>query len=68
MDSVRRKDGTGRIWEDTWADSRLIAMVPAVGALMVVFSRNHNVRTLLLLFYMSSNHDAGSTSPPSSSK
>ena len=51
MDSVRRKDGTGRLWEDTWADSRLIAMVPAVGALMVVFSRNHNVCTLLLLFY-----------------
>ena len=50
MDSVRRKDGTGRLWEDTWADSRLIAMVPAVGALMVVFSRNHNVRTF---FYCS---------------
>ena len=43
MDSVRRKDGTGRIWEDTWADSRILAMVPAVGALLVVFSRNHNV-------------------------
>jgi hypothetical protein len=49
MNTVRRKDGTGRIWEDTWADLRIIAMVPAVGALMVVFSRNHNVGTPPLL-------------------
>ena len=60
MDSVRRKDGTGRIWEDTWADPRLLTMVPAVGALMVVFSRNHNVSTLSILssiiLYLPSDH------------
>lgn len=54
MDSVRRKDGTGRIWQDTWADSRILAMVPAVGALLVVFSRNHNVSLSPSTFYASS--------------
>jgi len=68
MDSVRRKDGTGRIWEDTWADSRLLAMVPAVGALMIVFSRNHNVSMPPTSSYTSSNDLAGSTSPPNSLK
>ena len=68
MDSVRRKDGTGRIWEDTWADSRILAMVPAVGALLVLFSRNHNVSTSPSLFYMWSNDNPRSTSPPNSLK
>jgi len=68
MDSVRRKDGTGRIWQDTWADSRILAMVPAVGALLVVFSRNHNVSLSRLLFYTSSYHNSRSTLPPNSSK
>lgn len=43
QDQVRRRDGTGRLWNDTFADSRLLAMPPSVCALLVVFSRNHNV-------------------------
>jgi linoleate 10R-lipoxygenase len=43
VDSVRRKDGTGRLWEDVLADSRLLFMPPSVCALLVIFCRNHNV-------------------------
>ncbi|KIM21654.1 hypothetical protein M408DRAFT_333328 [Serendipita vermifera MAFF 305830] len=46
---VRRHDGTGRLWEDTWADPRITMMGPAVGALLVVFCRNHNYVALRLL-------------------
>ncbi|KAI0946866.1 hypothetical protein AcW1_010202 [Taiwanofungus camphoratus] len=42
VDAVRRKDGTGRLWEDVFADSRLLLMPPAVGALLILFCRNHN--------------------------
>ncbi|CCM06203.1 uncharacterized protein FIBRA_08446 [Fibroporia radiculosa] len=42
VDSVRRKDGTGRLWEDVFADGRLLFMPPSVGALLVLFCRNHN--------------------------
>ncbi|KAJ3806797.1 heme peroxidase, partial [Lentinula lateritia] len=48
VQSVRRKDdegrpdGTGRLYEDVFADSRLLLMPPAACALLVVFSRNHN--------------------------
>ncbi|KAJ3785898.1 heme peroxidase [Lentinula aff. detonsa] len=48
VQSVRRKDvkgrpdGTGRLYEDVFADGRLLLMPPAVCALLVVFSRNHN--------------------------
>lgn len=47
MKSVRRGDGTGRLWNDTWADPRIINMPPSVAALLVVFSRNHNVSIIL---------------------
>lgn len=40
---VRRHDGTGRLWEDVFADSRLLFMPPATCALLVLLSRNHNV-------------------------
>ncbi|KAI0265719.1 heme peroxidase [Gloeopeniophorella convolvens] len=40
--SVRRADGTGRIWNDVFADKRLIYMPPSVCALLVLLSRNHN--------------------------
>lgn len=43
VDAVRRKDGTGRLWEDVIADSRLLFMPPSVCALLVLFCRNHNV-------------------------
>ncbi|KAJ3876227.1 heme peroxidase [Lentinula edodes] len=48
VQSVRRKDekgrpdGTGRLYEDVFADSRLLLMPPAACALLVLFSRNHN--------------------------
>jgi linoleate 10R-lipoxygenase len=42
VDSVRRKDGTGKLWDDVFADTRLLLMPPSVCALLVIFSRNHN--------------------------
>ncbi|KAI9456431.1 heme peroxidase, partial [Boletus coccyginus] len=42
VESMRRKDGTGRIWNDAFADSRLRFMPPSVCALAVLFSRHHN--------------------------
>ncbi|KAJ3839678.1 heme peroxidase [Lentinula raphanica] len=48
VQSVRRKDpqgrpdGTGKLYEDVFADGRLLLMPPAVCALLIVFSRNHN--------------------------
>ncbi|KAI9454114.1 heme peroxidase [Russula earlei] len=42
VNSVRKRDGTGRLKEDVFADGRLINMPPAVGALLVIFNRNHN--------------------------
>lgn len=51
VDSMRTKDGTGKIWNDTFADSRLHFMPPSVCALAVLFSRHHNVRLLLDFVY-----------------
>ena len=48
VDSIRRKDGTGRLWDDVFADYRLLMMPPAACALLVLLSRNHNVRKLLI--------------------
>ena len=48
QNSVRRFDGTGRLWNDVFADARLLAMPPAVCALLVIFNRNHNVSTLIV--------------------
>ncbi|KIY52209.1 heme peroxidase [Fistulina hepatica ATCC 64428] len=42
VDSVRLKDGRGRLHEDTFADGRLMIMPPAVGALLILLCRNHN--------------------------
>jgi len=42
VDSVRRNDGTGRLWNDVFADNRLLFMPPAACALLVLLSRNHN--------------------------
>ncbi|CEL56219.1 prostaglandin-endoperoxide synthase 2 [Rhizoctonia solani AG-1 IB] len=46
---VRRKDGTGRLHEDVFAENRLLLMPPAVSALLVMFSRNHNYIATKLL-------------------
>ena len=43
VDSVRRKDGSGKLWNDVFADSRLLLMPPASCALLIVLNRNHNV-------------------------
>lgn len=42
VDTVRRKDGTGRLKEDVFADSRLLFMPPSACALLVLLCRNHN--------------------------
>ncbi|KAH9010472.1 heme peroxidase, partial [Lactarius pseudohatsudake] len=42
VNKVRRRDGTGRLWDDVFSDGRLIYMPPAVCALLVLLSRNHN--------------------------
>ncbi|KAG8943980.1 hypothetical protein FRC03_002213, partial [Tulasnella sp. 419] len=42
QDSVRIKDGYGRIYPDTFADKRLLRMPPSTPALLVLFCRNHN--------------------------
>ena len=44
QDQVRRKDGTGKLWDDVFSDGRLFLMPPACCALLVLLSRNHNVR------------------------
>ena len=41
---MRKLDGTGKIWDDTWADKRVNLMPPHMAALLVLFGRNHNVR------------------------
>ncbi|KAK0204782.1 heme peroxidase [Desarmillaria ectypa] len=42
VNRVRRKDGTGRLWDDVFADSRLLFMPAASCALLVLLCRNHN--------------------------
>ncbi|KAF5356621.1 hypothetical protein D9758_008203 [Tetrapyrgos nigripes] len=42
IDAIRRKDGSGMLWDDVFADNRLLFMPPATCALLVLFSRNHN--------------------------
>jgi hypothetical protein len=44
QDSVRRKDGSGKLYDDVFADGRLLMMPPATCALLVLLNRNHNVR------------------------
>jgi Animal haem peroxidase len=48
VEAIRRKDGSGQLWNDVFADSRLTHMPPASCALLVLMSRNHNVRTASL--------------------
>jgi linoleate 10R-lipoxygenase len=43
VNSVRQLDGSGKIWNDVFADPRLLGMPPSVVALLIIFSRNHNV-------------------------
>ena len=48
VDQVRRKDGTGRLWEDVFADHRLLLMPPSTCALLILFNRNHNVSSICI--------------------
>jgi len=43
VNSVRRNDGTGKLLDDVFADSRLLLMPPASCALLILLCRNHNV-------------------------
>ncbi|EKM53146.1 uncharacterized protein PHACADRAFT_259331 [Phanerochaete carnosa HHB-10118-sp] len=49
VDSIRRKDGTGRLKEDVFADGRLLFMPPSTCALLVLLCRNHNYTASKLL-------------------
>ncbi|KAI0338309.1 heme peroxidase [Trametopsis cervina] len=42
VNSVRRKDGSGRLYEDVFADSRIMFMPPSACALLILLCRNHN--------------------------
>ena len=57
-------DGTGKLWDDCFADSRLLFMPPATGALLVLLNRNHNVRfvTYLLSCSVPTNNRANHSS------
>lgn len=50
QDTVRDKaSGRGLLWNDTFAEERLLFQPPAVNALLVLFSRNHNYVADMLL-------------------
>lgn len=42
VERVRRGDGTGRLWDDVFADNRLRLMPPSSCALLILLCRNHN--------------------------
>ncbi|KAJ7281406.1 linoleate diol synthase [Mycena rebaudengoi] len=42
QDKVRAKDGRGELYPDVFAEDRLLLLPPAVCAILVLFSRNHN--------------------------
>lgn len=56
VDGMRKHDGTGKLVEDVFADSRLLYMPPAVCALLIIFNRNHNVRIHLSTFIVALPH------------
>ena len=49
VDLVRDKEkGRGLLYPDAFAEDRLVLVPPAATALLVLFSRNHNVGSLCL--------------------
>jgi hypothetical protein len=44
LNKIRAGDGRGLLLPDTFAEDRLLLLPPAVCVLLVLFSRNHNVR------------------------
>jgi linoleate 10R-lipoxygenase len=50
QDLVRDKaSGRGLLWNDTFAEERLLFQPPAVNAMLVLFNRNHNYIAEMLL-------------------
>ncbi|GJE97837.1 heme peroxidase [Phanerochaete sordida] len=50
QDLVRNKaEGRGLLWNDAFAEDRLVLVPPAASALLVIFSRNHNYIAKMLL-------------------
>jgi linoleate 10R-lipoxygenase len=45
LDKIRLYDGRGLLYPDTFAEDRLLLLPPAVCVLLVLFNRNHNVRS-----------------------
>jgi len=43
VDKIRVRDGRGLLFQDIIAEERLLLLPPAICALIVLFSRNHNV-------------------------
>jgi linoleate 10R-lipoxygenase len=43
--AVRNRIGRGLLAPDCFADTRNLILPPAAAAILVVFNRNHNVRT-----------------------
>ena len=57
QDKVRDKAvGCGLLYPDTFSEERLTFLPPASSALLVLFSRNHNVRLHLLRHVYMSHH------------
>ena len=50
---VRKHDGYGLLKPDTFAEDRLLLLPPAVCALLVLFNRNHNVRSRMSGIHLS---------------
>lgn len=51
QDTVRNKDsGRGYLYPDCFAEDRLVLVPPASTALLVILSRNHNVRRAAIMF------------------
>ena len=44
QDKLRVRDGRGLLYPDSFAEDRLLLLPPAVCVILVLFSRNHNVR------------------------
>ena len=45
LSKIRVGDGRGLLRPDTFAEDRLLLLPPAVCVLLVLFNRNHNVRS-----------------------
>jgi linoleate 10R-lipoxygenase len=65
VNSVRRKDGTGKLFDDVFADSRLLFMPPASCALLILLNRNHNYIAEKIL---NINENGNFSSPPPEDK